>query len=170
MISRLKAEKILRELNFDFSTFSLSEFLRFVGETKGREIITTPWSMPDPLFGLWITDGDEAREYIFYRDDVPDIHQIHIQLHELSHFLFGHQTLDINHAMLSDVAAGKTLLPFDGLIQLRSFKRSNVEVEAETLADLIQQRVIQNARTNQLLHDISPEIKLAHFLETMSQS
>src|SRR6266436_4495814 len=137
MGAHAKAEKILRELEYDFTTFTMEGFLRCVGETKGREIITIPWSMPATLFGAWISDGDEPKEYIFYRDNVPVIHQIHIQLHELSHFLFGHPTFQINRKFIGEVVAGTASLPFADLPQLRSPKRANVEVEAETLANLI---------------------------------
>lgn len=168
MIARLKAEKILRELNYNFSTFSINGFLQFVGKARGCSIITIPWTMPNSLFGVWISDREDAKEYIFYRDDLSKIHQTHIQLHELAHFLFRHPTLDINKKMLANIAIGKTALPFDSVAKLRSPSETPSEIEAETLADLIQQRIIRNSRTNQLLNDISPEVKLANFLEIMS--
>src|SRR5690349_20588477 len=150
MSARLDAEKILRDLKFDFATFSMDEFLRFVGEANGREIITIPWSMPATLFGAWITDGDEAREYIFYRDNVSVVHLIHIQLHELSHFLFGYPTIEINRHIIAEVVAGTTSLPFAELPQLRSPKRADAETEAETLANLIQERAIRNSQLDRL--------------------
>ena len=167
MDARFEAEKILRELRFDFTAFTLDGFLRFVGETKGREMIAIPWSMPPTLFGAWISDGDEPKEYIFYRNDVSSIHQIHIQLHELSHFLFGHPTIRINRQFIADVIAGTASLPFDDLLQLRSPKRTDFDTQAETLANLIQERVIRNSQIDRLIHDTSPEEKLAHFLKTM---
>src|SRR6266481_4747262 len=153
MDAHSEAEKILRKLRFDFTTFTMDEFLRCVGEAKGREIITIPWSMPATLFGAWISDGEEQKEYIFYRNNVSVIHQIHIQLHELSHFLFGHPTLQINRKFIGEVVAGTASLPFADLPQLRSPKRANVEVEAETLANLIQERVIRNSQIDRLMHD-----------------
>ncbi len=169
MNARLKAERILQELKFDFASFSMGEFIRFVGETKSREIIAIPWSMPPTLFGAWITDGDEPKEYIFYRKNVVAIHQIHIQLHELSHFLFGHPTLQINRQIITNVVIGATSLPFADLPQLRSPKRVEAETEAETLANLIQERTIQSSQIHHLIHDTPPEDKLAAFLKTMGQ-
>ena len=167
MDAHFEAEKILRELRFDFAAFTLDGFLCFVGETKGREIITIPWSMPTTLFGAWISDGDEPKEYIFYRNNVSIIHQIHIQLHELSHFLFGHPTLQINRQLIAEVVAGTASLPFADLPQLRSPKRTHFETQAETLANLIQERIIRNSQIDRLIHDTSPEEKLANFLKTM---
>src|SRR6185369_8648412 len=103
MDAHSQAEKILRELRFDFTTFTMDGFLRRISEAKGREIITIPWSMPATLFGAWISDGEEPKEYIFYRNNVSVIHQIHIQLHEVSHYLFGHDTLQINRKIIADV-------------------------------------------------------------------
>ena len=80
MIARLKAEKILRELNYDFSTFSISSFLDFVGKARGCSIVTIPWTMSNSLFGVWISDHEDAKEYIFYRDDLSKIYQISLCL------------------------------------------------------------------------------------------
>ncbi len=171
MNAHFEAEKILKELQFDFATFTLDSFLHFVGETKGREIIATPWDMPPALFGLWISDGDEPKEYIFYHKNASIVHQIHIQLHEVSHFLFGHPTLKINRQFISEVIVGKASLPFAAdLPQLRSPKRTDFDTEAETLANLIQERVIQDSQLDRLIHDTSPEEKLANFLRKMSSS
>ncbi len=168
MTANAMARKIIKELNFDFSTFTMHRFLCAVEEQKGREMITVPWNMPPTMFGAWISDGDEPREYIFYRNDVLMAHQLHIQLHELSHFLFGHPTLKVNRTMIADVVAGKTVLPFAELPQLRSYNKSaSFEVEAETLANLIQERVIQNSLVGRLMYNTFPEEKLADFLKGM---
>lgn len=164
-----EAEKILTELQFDFVNFTLDGFLRFVGDAKGREIIAIPWdNMPPALFGAWISDGDKPQEYIFYRSNASIVHQIHIQLHEVSHFIYGHPTLQINRQFITEVIAGTASLPFADLPQLRSPKRTNFDVEAETLANLIQERVIRASRIDRLIHDTSPEEKLANFLRKMS--
>jgi hypothetical protein len=167
MSARAAAEQILKELQFDFATFTMDGFLYAVSQMKGREIISIPWDMPSTLFGAWVSDGDEAREYIFYRNNVSEPHQIHIQLHELSHFLFGHPTLQINRKMIAEVVDGTSILPFTELPQLRSTKSVDVEVEAETLANLIQQRAIQNSKLDLLIHDTPMEEKLTHFLNKM---
>lgn len=168
MSKRSEAEKILQELNFDFTTFTMGGFVRFVSEIKGREIISIPWVMPSTLFGAWISDSDESKEYIFYRNNVSAIHQIHIQLHELSHFLLGHPTLQINRKIITEVITGISSLPFSSLPKLRSPQRAQSEVEAETLANLIQERAIRSSQIDNLIQDTSAEEKLANFLKMMS--
>jgi hypothetical protein len=170
MKSTSNPEKILRELSYDFRTFTINGFISFISEMKGREIIAIQWRMPPTIFGAWISDSDEPREYIFYRDNVPLIHQVHIQLHELSHFLLGHPTLQINRNTITDVLERIAPFPFTDSPRLRSPEKTNIEIQAETLATLIQQRVIQNASLNGLMNDLSSDAKLANFLKTMGLS
>jgi hypothetical protein len=167
MDTSMEAQRILKALGYDFSTFTMAGFLQFVGEAKGREIVAIPWAMPATLFGAWISDGEEPKEYIFYRDNLSPIHQIHIQLHEVSHLLFGHPTLKINRQFIADVVEGKTLLPFAKLPQLRSPKRADFETQAETLANLIQEHVVRNSGLDELTRSISSEERLAIFMKIM---
>jgi hypothetical protein len=165
-----KAEQILKELKFDFSAFSMEAFIRHVGQHKGREIISIPWEqkMPRGVFGAWMLDADNPVAYIFYRSDLVPMHKIHVQLHELAHFLFDHPTLALNREALDQIAAGKAPLPLSDLPHLRSATHTQIDVEAETLADLIQERVIRLASIDRLVHSEAPEEKLADFLKTMS--
>ena len=170
MSANAKAQTILKEIGFDFTAFTMDGFLRAVGEKKKREIIAIPWNMPSALFGAWISDGNEPREYIFYRNDVLEAHQIHIQLHELSHFLFGHPTLSINKQKISEVVSGISSLPFVELPRLRASSSKSVaalETEAEVLANLIQEKAIQNSKIDLLIHNTQNEEKLARFLKGM---
>ena len=164
------AEKVLGELQYDFRTFTIGDFISYISQTRQREIITIPWRMPPALFGAWLSDADEPKEYIFYRENVPVIHQIHIQLHELSHLLLGHPTLQINKTTIAKVLEGEALLPFADLPRLRSPQKDDLELQAETLAGQIQKEVIQKASLDRLVNDLSSEVKLAHFLQTMGLS
>jgi len=167
MNAKLIAEKALKDLQYDFRAFSIQGLICHISKLKGREIITIPWAMPAGVFGAWMSDDEEPKEYIFYRDHAPVIHQVHIQLHELSHLLLGHPTLHINRKMIAAVLDKKNSLPFTDLLRLRSPQQTECETQAEVLAILIQERVIQNSNMDQLLNDLSSEEKLANFLKTM---
>ena len=167
MDARPRAEKILRDLDFDFQAFTIEKFVSWIGVLKGREILIFPWEMPRSLFGAWMSDGEEPKEYIFYRNNLPRIHQIHIQLHELAHLLFGHPTLKIDRKLIVEVMRGQAELPFDDLVLLRSPKRTEFETEAETLASLIQEQVIRHSQLLRLTQDISSDEKLAGFLKDL---
>ncbi len=68
------------------------------------------------------------------------------------------------------MAQGEIQLPFEDLVLLRSPDKTEFEVEAETLASMIQERVIRNYRLDQLTRDISSEEKIAYFFKLMRLS
>jgi hypothetical protein len=161
------AKGCLLALGYDFRNFTMSDFIAWVETLKGRQILTIPWKMPLGMFGAWISDGDGPSEYIFYRQDVPRIHQVHIQLHELAHFLCGHPTLKITTSTLKDSLTSKGETLFLNPTLLRSHQKTEYEVEAETLASRIQERVIHYSRLDELTHNISTDQKMAQFIKTM---
>ena len=162
-----QVKKILNEINYDFRAFTIDHFIGWIEAFKGRKIITIPWTMPSGMFGAWMSDGDEPREYIFYRDNVALLHKIHIQLHELSHFLCGHPTKLITRKNLRESKAGIRELPFNELAKLRSPDVSTYEYEAEYLASLIQEQVIRHSQIQQLTRGISSDKKIAEYLKDL---
>jgi len=162
--------KILSDLNYDFDDFTINHFSDWIGDLKGRTIIRIAWDMPPGLFGAWMSDGDEPREYIFYRRNASPLHQIHIQLHELAHFLCGHPTKLITRNYLQESKDGIVALPFNDLVKLRSPNLSHYELEAEYLASLIQEQVIRHAQLQQLTKGISSDEKIASYLKDLGLS
>lgn len=167
---RQKAEKIIRDIDFDFPSFTIEEFIGRISALKGREIFMVPWDMPATLFGAWMSDGEEPKEYVFYRSNLPLIHQIHIQLHELAHLLLGHPTLKIDRKLIMAVLKGEEALPFSDMVLLRSPKLVELETEAETLASVIQEQVIRHDQLLRLTQDISSDEKLSRFLAALGMS
>lgn len=159
-----QARKILNELNYNFRAFTIDHFITWIEAYKSRKLIMIPWKMPSGMFGAWMSDGDEPREYIFYRDDVTLLHQIHIQLHELAHFLCGHPTKAITRKSLQESRAGIRELPFNDLVKLRSSEINTFEHEAESLASLIQEQAIRHSHIQQLTRGISSDEKIAEYL------
>lgn len=169
MNPREQTEKILSELQYDFRDFTINQFIRWIEQKRGRQIFLNPLRLPAGLFGAWFTDDEEPNEYIFYRDNVPPIYQIHNQLHELAHFLFGHPTIHINREILAAVLSGKRGLPFNEYALLRSTEKSVDEksireIEAETLASVIQEQVIRHSQLEQLTRGISSDKNIANYL------
>jgi hypothetical protein len=168
MSTHSQAEKIMRELDFDFGAFTIEAFLRQVGQSRDRKVVSVPWDdMPVGMFGAWITDGEEPKEYIFYRSNLPTMHRVHIQLHEFSHFLLGHPTLRITRDLIARMAAGRAAPPFADLPKLRAREKPQIEAEAEMLTILIQQRVVQRASLARLAGSLPVEQRFAEFLKTM---
>jgi hypothetical protein len=169
---RLQSEKILVDLQYDFRDFTIEHFIKWIGELKGRRILSFPLKMPAGLFGAWLTDDEEPNEYIFYRADVPPMYQIHIQLHELAHLLLGHPTLHITRELLAAALSGQGELPFNELARLRSTvkpedSRSIREVESEILASVIQEQIIRYSQLKQLTRGISSDRNIANYLKDL---
>jgi len=168
--ARLLSEKVLAELQYDYRYFSIDHFIHWLEQKKGRKIFSTPHDFPAGSFGTWFTDAEEPYEYIFYRNNVPPIYQIHNQLHELAHFLLGHPTIHITRKFLAEVLRGERELPFNEYALLRSTdKRTDEryirELEAETLASVIQEKVIRSSQLDQLTSGISSDKNIANYLE-----
>lgn len=167
MNSRSLARQTLRKLEFDFRSFTIERFLTWIGDRTGHAIFAIPWRMPAGMFGVWISDDDHAREYLFYRENLPRLHQVHIQLHELAHFLLGHSTYRINRnelATLLKKGKGESLLD---LVQLRSPRTSQMEQEAETLASLIQEQVIKHNHLERLSQGVSSDRTIARMISDL---
>lgn len=126
--------------------------------------------MPIGLFDAWFSDDEEPNEDIFYHYNVAPMHQIHIQLHELAHFLLGHPTLHINREILATALRGKGDLPFNELTRLRSTakpedSRAIREVESEILASVIQEQIIRHSQLEQLTRGILKLYRLTRFIK-----
>ena len=161
MVASLK----LKSLQYDFRSFTIDDFIAWIEKDRGRRILMIPWKMPASQFGAWMTDGEQPTEYIFYRNDVPKIHQVHIQLHELAHLLLGHPTLEITSNMLGKSWKGTEELPFPSLTRLRSDEKSQIEAEAELLAGMIQEQVIRQSELRRLLEGGSSNSDVAEYLQ-----
>lgn len=167
MNPKSKAEKILVELHYDFRSFTIGHFIHWIGGLKERHIISIPWKMPPGMFGAWFSDDVESNEYIFYRINALPILQVHIQLHEVAHFLFGHPTVHINREKIAASIRNKTPLPFTELVLCRSTKKSAIETESEILASMIQEQAIRHSHLDQLTSGISSDENIARYLNDL---
>lgn len=170
MNPKTNAENILAGLNYDFRGFTIENFITWLGERKGRQIISIPRKMPAGMFGAWFTDDAEPNEYIFYRINASPMLQIHIQLHELAHFLFGHPTVHITRQHLTASVRNDAPLPFKDLVLTRSTKKSEIETEAETLASMIQRQAIHHSHLDQLTGGISSDKNIARYLDDLGMT
>ena len=147
--ARMKA--VLGKLDFDFSRFTMDEFVAWIEARRGREISFIPWDMPPGMFGVWMSDADDPVEHVFIDKNAPSLHKVHIQLHELSHIICGHPTARLTKIemqnLLLQAMQNPTVL---NEVLLRAPAKKELEQEAEMLAALIQYRVIEHERIQQL--------------------
>ncbi|MCC6190611.1 MAG: hypothetical protein IT318_16400 [Anaerolineales bacterium] len=142
----------LDEWDFDFSRFEIVAFVAWVEKRRGRAIHLVPWRLPTELFGAWIED--DSADYIFYENEPLHVHTVHILLHELCHLLLGHRTIhagkDLQHLLGAHAHLPEAEVTLRAALQQSAVDEQ--ELEAETLSNLIQQRVYRQAGIAALSH------------------
>lgn len=156
MLERLKA------LEFDFNQFSMDDFVAHVEEQLNREIKLIGWEMPQGMYGAWISIEDVAREYVFYNTIYSRHQQVNSQLHELCHIICDHPTLKVSRAKLSELLEGGDLSSVFVKALLRSPDTSQEEIEAETMAILVQESAANCNRLKQLMVPSTNEYSLRY--------
>lgn len=147
--ARMKA--VLDKLDFDFSRFTMDDFVAWIQARTGRAISFIPWDMPPGMFGVWMSDADEPVEHVFIDKNASPLHRVHIQLHELSHIICGHPTARLTKAEMQDLLLKAVQDPnVLNEVLLRAPAKIELEQEAEILAALIQHQVIGHQRIQQL--------------------
>lgn len=159
---RLRMLERLKELGFDFNQFSMDDFVAHVAKQLEREIRLIGWEMPQGMYGAWISIDDVAHEYVFYNTIYSRHQQVNSQLHELCHIICGHPTLKISRARLGELLDGGDLDTVFEKALLRSPDTSQEEVEAETMAILVQESAANCDRLKQLMMPSTNEHSLRY--------
>lgn len=169
------AQVIIDNLGFDFSQFTMQKFVEWVEKAKGRRIFLFSIPMPSSTDGAWISDAERPNEYIFYDVKLSPILQVHTQLHEIGHILWGHETLKITSANLTQLIKAvqcQALSPGTSKLLMRALegKKGQEEVEAEAVAHIIQSQVIRLSRMAALSLAVSNNNEVDKFLLDMGVS
>jgi hypothetical protein len=138
---RQRMQTLLAEIDYDFSAFSPQGFARWLERRRGRPIELIPWRIRSAASGAWL--ADEERDYVFYESEAPLFYQEHVQLHEMAHMLCGHSTATVCFRRRQPSCQIKAQLALTPLPRSHRFDES--ELEAETLADLIQEQILRHA-------------------------
>ena len=144
---------VLSNLDYDFRQYTDQSFHIWLESSYQRRFFFFPWVMPASLDGAWFTDAEYPMEYIFYDQVVPQIHQLHIKLHETAHFFNKHQTGQITRSelkyWLSRPEEAKEFFR-QALQRNRQYRTERKELEAEMLSKLIYEQIIQGNYRNEL--------------------
>lgn len=157
-----EAQRIVDDLSIDFRQFTMEQFINRIEQIKSRRILLLPMALPSHIDGAWVSDSERPYEYIFYDTGLPPIQQIHVQLHEIGHFLWGHETLRITSENLPELIQAvqrQTMSSTLSGLLMRSVKDDAKEDEAEAVAAIIQSRVIQASRINELSTKASDDVE-----------
>lgn len=153
--------KRLRELKYDWTRFTLPDFVEWLNTTEKRTFLCVPFEMPPTLFGAWFSTPFNT-EFIFYESQTSDVHQAHIVLHELSHYLLEHPCATLTESDLEAIrndptgAAARAILKRyircrGTVLEDLDEEEAEREREAETLCSLMQEQVVRHARLSELV-------------------
>jgi len=153
---------LLDTLDYDFEQFTLEGFRRWLEDRRGQRIEFAALPLQSASGGLITTTN--GCDFVFYPDNLPEVYQTHAQLHEMGHLILGHPGVALDLLREIGVDALESLL-------LRSPRSDAAELEAETLASLIQHRAIQHGRFRELLKKARQEgdsvAYLTAYIETL---
>ena len=164
---RLSMQTLLNNLDYDFSQFSFTHFAAHLEAASSKQFRFIPKPlMSHDIFGVWLTSP--THELFLYEITAPSLHQIHILLHELAHFICQHPTLHLSaaqlHTLLNDTV-NQTALPDLRFATRRSRHMHSIdryyERQAETLANLILETVATHSRLREL--ETAPTNVLRYF-------
>jgi hypothetical protein len=161
---------LVSALDYDLLRFSLSGFIGWMEEQRNqRQILLMARTLPPSLSGAWLST--EHCDYIFYDSDALVLHQRHIQLHELSHILCGHEALvcgDEEDMQLAPSQQASALqFEWQSPFLRLGFPRSHqMEREAEFLASLIHLQIL-GQKTGTPSGTPSPRSCLTHVLQNL---
>lgn len=108
-----------------------------------------PLRFPPNFFGAWTKDfDDENHHYIFYDYTTPLFHQIHIILHELGHYVCGHEAARIKREQWANLPSFEAYLEANHF-HTQAFYRTpddndHQEEEAELFATLVQKNALKH--------------------------
>lgn len=167
-------KNVISDLDYDFSQFTMDDFIDHIGQKNGRRIYLLETTLPSGCYGAWLTDTYCQNEYIFYDCNLPTVHQVHVQLHELSHFLLGHETVKIGDEaelieMMQRLQQNEIPAHFEQALARAHHQpdRQQKEEEAEILANQIQAFVFKYASRTELMNAVSHNESAAQYLRSM---
>ena len=159
---KIDRRRVLSEFNsidYDYSKFSIDSFVEAIELKFRRKFYFLSGSLPATIQGIWVSNADLPAEYIFFEKSLPEVHLLHVQLHEISHFLCGHETLRVSTEELKRLAMSGERDLFENispnLARFRNEGLSNgdlVEEEAEAMANLILTKAISERRRVAEMH------------------
>lgn len=151
---------------YDFANFSIQDFANWIAQNRKRPIefwpLTGTNDGKENMMGFWaVICGIDV---IVYLENTLPIHQLHIQLHELSHILCGHTTAEFDEW-------DQPLLQTKGIRMRKEHAGRSLqeEMEAEGLACLLFHEIQRHQRNQRLMSTTSSHPTLArhwHAMET----
>lgn len=93
-ISR-RIRAVLKQLPQDWAEISPESFAKWIEQFHSQQVRFAPMSLSPGLFACCLIVADPREmptAMVIYNSDLPPAHQMHVQMHELSHLALGHPT------------------------------------------------------------------------------
>lgn len=149
---------------YDFADFSIEDFANWIAQSRKRPIefwpLTGTAGRKENMMGFWAVICDT--DVIVYLQNTLPVHQLHIQLHELSHILCGHTTAEFDEW-------DQLLLQPEGVRMRKEYsgRSPREEKEAEGLACLLFHEIQRHRHNRRLLSTTSSHPTLARYWHAM---
>lgn len=145
-------QTVIDGLTYDFTAFTLPDFIAHLERIRQRPIIIRDFQFEPDVYGLWL--AAPSAEYIFVSRKAHAIHRTHIVLHETAHMLLKHRTRDIRSLLGPDLVR-ELGIPNDwGYLRSASTlmdANNPDEVEAERFVMLVRGEIIRAKRFEELI-------------------
>lgn len=156
-IEKRKLKNIIKLLDYDFKLFDIESFISVIEAKFERRICLIEIDLPDSIQGIWVSDEEAPIEYVFYEKTLSLVHKLHVQLHELSHYLCGHPTAKVNRAGIADIISNSDKSSLKNIsYELVRYRKSEVEsqelyeMEAEYLTNMLVSKLIKTEQFSRL--------------------
>jgi hypothetical protein len=150
-------QALLDTLDYRWSAFTLADFTGYVQGCTGKQIVFVLHGLKSASGG-WVATAD--RDYVFIGADLPVFMQNHSALHELAHIVCRHPS-----ARLGDVLCGEDVSSTHLL--LRDVCSEEIDLQAEAMASLFQERITVHGRMKELTRVLSSAEGMATFLTAL---
>jgi hypothetical protein len=147
---------LLATIDYDFSRFTMEGFRQYVEESTGRRITFRLHNLVSASGG-WLATYYDC-DYVFVGAALPVFMQNHSALHEMSHILCNHPRVQLSGMLCGEDMTNERLL-------LRGVCSDEIDLEAETLASLIQEQILRHGRLQELTKIISSDQAMVAFLK-----
>lgn len=146
-------KRYLADLDYDWSEFTLDDFMEWLTNSLGEPVILVPCYLPSDICGAYIISP--SGHLILFDQNLPPLLRLHTILHEIAHLLCGHQTASLSHDEIENLdwvmANSDIFVPKLAMTRNPSSKTNRQEQEAEALALLIQSEVQKAKNFHQLM-------------------
>ena len=161
-------ERVITSLDYDFSQFSISNFIEYISEWHARPIIHSAYPLSPGVSGFWVRAP--SADYVFYNANAHAIHQAHIALHEVGHIVLEHRLYVLKETFSPELLAEFGLnQPAGRLRRVSPVQRNEAdEREAEAFVYCIQKHVAQANRLDALTQPVTSVAAIRRYVDSMA--